>query len=176
MSGIGHLAPGLITKTTAPEVPLWAFLLAGETNDLLYLAFTSLGVEKPATSTMNFTNGVTYLTQGSIALSHGFFMSVVWSLLGAGLAQLIWKDRKISLLVGAVVFSHWLLDFLMHSNLPLFFDGSPQVGLGLENTGLGFIFITIFDLVFLALGITLYFRTRFAWRKHSLAEGDNKKL
>jgi len=26
--------------------------------------------------------------------------------------------------IGLVVFSHWVLDFLMHSNLPLFFDGS----------------------------------------------------
>ena len=39
---------------------------------------------------------------------------------------------------GLMVLSHWLLDFLMHSNLPLFLDGSPLVGLGLENSGTGF--------------------------------------
>jgi hypothetical protein len=48
----------------------------------------------------------------------------------------------------------------MHSNLPLFFDGSPQVGLGLENSGLGFLFMTILDLLLLASGIVIYFQAR----------------
>lgn len=169
MSGIGHLAPGFAAKTAAPQVPLWVFLLAGETNDLLYFAFTATGIEKPATTTMNFSEGVTHLTQGSIPFSHGFFMSIVWSLIFAGVALLIWRDRRVSILLGAVVFSHWALDFLMHSNLPLFFDGSPLVGLGLENSGAGFFFITIFDLVILAAGILVYFRWRAARSKSSRA-------
>ena len=82
MSGLGHLTPGFVAKSTAPMVPLWVFLLAGETNDLLYFAFTSIGIEKPATTTMNFTEGIRYLKQGSIPWSHGFFMSVVWSVGG----------------------------------------------------------------------------------------------
>ena len=168
MSGLGHLAPGFVAKTAAPQVPLWVFLLAGETNDLLYFAFTAVGIEKPATTTMDFTHGVRYLTEGSVPFSHGFFMSVVWSLAAAGIAHLCWRNRRISLLLGAVVFSHWALDFLMHSNLPLFFDGSPSVGLGLENTGAGFLFITIFDLVILAAGIILYFRAR---KLHSSSKG-----
>ena len=53
------------------------------------------------------------------------------------------------------------MDFLMHSNLPLFFDGSPLVGIGLENSGPGFIFITIFDLTILAAGMIVYFRARY---------------
>jgi membrane-bound metal-dependent hydrolase YbcI (DUF457 family) len=160
MSGIGHLAPGFLANTAAPKVPLWVFLLAGETNDLLYFAFTAVGIEKPATTTMDFNQGVRYLTQGSTPFSHGFFMSVVWSVIAAGIAYLFWKDRRISLLLGSVVFSHWVLDFLMHSNLPLFLEGSPLVGLGLENSGAGFIFITTLDLVILAAGIIIYFRAR----------------
>jgi len=62
--------------------------------------------------------------------------------------------------LGLVVFSHWIFDFLMHSNLPLFFEGSPQLGIGLENTGPGFLAITIFDLVVLVVGIAIYFRAR----------------
>jgi len=173
MSGIGHLAPGLLAKASMPKVPLWVFLLAGETNDLLYFAFTAVGVEKPATTTMTFSEGVTYLAQGSIPFSHGFFMSVVWSALAAGIAQLFWRDRRVSLLLGLVVFSHWALDFLMHSNLPLFFDGSPVVGLGLENSGPGFITITIFDLVILAAGIVIYLRARSAREKPSLTKSGN---
>ena len=170
MSGIGHLAPGLLAKSVEPKVPLWVYLLAGETNDLLYLGFTATGLEKPATMTMNFSEGVKYLTQGSIPWSHGFFMSMVWSAVIVGIAHLVWRDRRVSALLGAVAFSHWVLDFLMHSNLPLFLDGSPSVGLGLENSGPGFLFITIFDLVFLAAGIFIYFRAR----KKSVVSGATK--
>jgi hypothetical protein len=100
------------------------------------------------------------LSQGSIALSHGLLMSVLWSVTIAGIAHLVWRDRKVSALLGIVTFNHWVMDFLMHSNLPLFFEGSPMVGLGLENSGPGFLFITIFDLVFLAIGLFVYFRMR----------------
>ena len=175
MSGIGHLAPGFMAKSVEPKVPLWAFLLAGETNDLLYFAFTTIGIEKPATTTMDFTQGVRYLTQGSVPWSHGFFMSVVWSVLAAGITFLFWRDRRVSLLFGMVVFSHWVLDFLMHSNLPLFFDGSPFVGLGLENSGPGFLFMTIFDLVILAMGIVFYFRARNARNELSRAGGSKEE-
>ena len=160
MSGIGHLAPGLLAKSVEPKVPLWVFLVAGETNDLLYFGFTATGIEKPSTTSTSFTEGVKYLTQGSIGWSHGLFMSVVWSAAIAGVAYLVWRNRRVSALLGAVVLSHWGLDFLMHSNLPLFFDGSPMLGLGLENSGPGFLLITIFDLVFLAIGIFIYFRAR----------------
>jgi hypothetical protein len=48
----------------------------------------------------------------------------------------------------------------MHANLPLFFDGSPQIGLGLENSGTGFLFMTILDLLLLAAGIAIYFMAK----------------
>jgi membrane-bound metal-dependent hydrolase YbcI (DUF457 family) len=160
MSGIGHLAVGFAAKPVAPRVPLWIFLVASEVNELLYFLFTTVGLEGKAVTTMSFSEGVRHLTTTSNPWSHGLFMSIVWSLAAAALGFLFYKDRRTSLLLGAVVFSHWLLDFLMHSNLPLFFDGSPLLGLGLENSGPGFLFITIFDLVILAAGIGIYFRSR----------------
>ena len=160
MSGLGHLAPGLLAKSVEPRAPLWVYLAAGETNDLLYFAFTATGLEKPATTTMSFAEGVKYLSQGSIPYSHGLFMSVVWSAAIASIAYMAWKDRKVSALLGAVVFSHWAMDFLMHDNLPLFFNGSPSVGLGLENSGPGFLVITLIDLVFLAVGVWAYVQAK----------------
>lgn len=160
MSGIGHLAAGFAVKPAAPNIPLWVFLVAGETNDILYFLFSSTGLEQKVAMTMNFSEGVKYLTPVSNPWSHGLFMSVVWSLTVAAVGFLFYKDRRSSLLLGAVVFSHWILDFLMHSNLPLFFDGMPLVGLGLENSGPGLLFMTIFDLVILAAGMVIYFRAR----------------
>ena len=80
--------------------------------------------------------------------------------IAAALAWLLTRDRRAGVTLGLVVFSHCLLDFLMHSNLPLFFNGSPLVGLGLENSGLGFLFMTVLDLVLLAAGLTYYFVNR----------------
>ncbi len=167
MSGLGHLAPGLAAKSAAAKVPLWVFLLAAELNDLLCLAFAAVGIEKLGKTTMDFTQGIQYLTQGSVPWSHGLFMSIVWSMITAAVAFPIWRDRRVSLLLGAVVLSHWALDFLMHANLPLFFEGSPSVGLGLENSGAGFLFITLFDLMILAAGTILYFRARSAGSRTS---------
>lgn len=109
---------------------------------------------------MSFSDGVNYISNGSIGWSHGLFMSAVWSGIIAGIGYLYWRDRRVGVLLGAVAFSHWVMDFLMHSNLPLFFDGSTTLGLGLENSGAGFLFITIVDLVILAIGIFVYFRAR----------------
>ncbi|MBP7962425.1 MAG: hypothetical protein KBG20_08670 [Caldilineaceae bacterium] len=161
MSGIGHLAPALVAKSATPKVPLLAFVIASETNDILYFLFSSVGIEpKGVIAVMDFNQGVKYLTPVSNPYSHGLFMSIIWTTIAAAIAFLFYRDRRISGIIGLAVFSHWILDFLMHSNLPLFFDGSPQVGLGLENSGIGFLVMTIFDILILAAGIAIYFITR----------------
>lgn len=160
MSGIGHLAAGFTAKPADPKIPLWVFLIASEINDILYFLFSTTGIEQKTVMTMDFSQGVKYLTPAVNPWSHGLFMSVIWSLIAAMVGFLVYKDRRSSLLLGFVVFSHWLLDFMMHSNLPLFFNGSPLVGLGLENSGTGLLFMTIFDLVILTGGVIVYFRAK----------------
>ena len=39
-------------------------------------------------------------------------------------------------------------------------NGSPLLGLGLENSGQGMVFMTLFDLVILTLGVVVYFRAQ----------------
>lgn len=168
MSGIGHLAAGFAAKPSAPKIPLLVLLAASETNEILYFLFTAIGVEEKAVITFSFSEGARHLTQTSNPWSHGLFMSFVWSLLVGGAGFLVYKDRRGGLLLGAVALSHWILDFLMHSNLLLAFDGSPRVGLGLENSGPGLLFMTVFDLVILGAGIFLYFRAR---RRGALNKG-----
>ena len=160
MSGIGHLAAGFALKPSARQIPLWVLLAAGETNDILYFAFTAVGIESQAPITIDFAQGVTYLSTASNPWSHGLFMSVIWSLLAVGIAFVLTRDRRASGIIGLAVLSHWLLDFLMHSNLPLFFEGSPLLGLGLENSGPGLIFMTALDLLLLGAGLYIYLRDR----------------
>lgn len=160
MSGIGHLAAGLIAKPSNPTIPLWGLLLAAETNDILYGVFAATGLEPKVEMSMSFTQGVSYASSAANPFSHGLFMSIIWSLLAIVLGYFIFKQWRAGFVLGAVVFSHWILDFLMHSNLPLFFDGSPVVGIGLENTGAGFIAMTVLDLVILTAGIVYYLSNR----------------
>ena len=161
MSGIGHFAAGFAAKSNLPTIPLWVLLIASEANDLLYALLSATGIEpKGGIASMDFQQGVRYLLPASNPWSHGLLMSTIWAITAAAIAYLVYRDRKISAILGLVVFSHWVLDFLMHSNLPLAFSGSPLVGLGLENSGAGFLFMTTLDLVILTGGIILYFRAR----------------
>jgi membrane-bound metal-dependent hydrolase YbcI (DUF457 family) len=161
MSGIGHLAPALVAKSITPKVPLLVYVIAGETNDILYFLFSSVGIEpKSAIAAMDFNQGVKYLSPVSNPWSHGLFMSIIWAIMAAAIAFLLYRDRRTSGVIGLAVFSHWILDFLMHSNLPLFFERSPQIGLGLENSGTGFLFMTILDILLLTAGVVIYFMAR----------------
>ena len=167
MSGIGHLAPGFAAKSAARTVPLWVLLVASETNDILSILFSATGIEpKVMITAMDFHHGVRYLSPVSSPWSHGLFMSIVWAVVAAALAFLFFNDRGASVVIGLIVFSHWPLDFLMHSNLPIFFSGSPHVGLGLENTGAGFLLMTSLDLLLLAVGVAICFKTRIRPRQN----------
>lgn len=167
MSGIGHLAPAFAAKSAARTIPLWVLLIASETNDILSILFSATGIEtKVVITAMDFHQGLKYLAPVSSPWSHGLFMSTVWAVVAAVLVFLLFRDRRISAMIGLIVFSHWILDFLMHSNLPIFFSDSPHVGLGLENTGAGFLLMTSLDLLLLAIGVAIYFKTRIRPRQN----------
>jgi hypothetical protein len=140
MGPIGHFAVGLAAKPVAPKVPLAVLLLATVILDVLAIAFAFAGIEGVKTG---------------IPWSHGLFMSGLWSLVAAFLAARIYRDHRAGVVVGFLVFSYWVLDFISHPipfssfswrswqwsfgnplppDLPLLFGDSPKVGLGLFNT------------------------------------------
>jgi len=159
--GPGHFAIAFAAKPVAPKVPLWTLLVASEALDLLCFGFMAIGIEKAGVTQSSIAEGIKIMTPGSIPWSHGLFMSVVWSALAAGIAHLVFHDRRTSGVLGLVVFSHWVLDLIVHlPDLPLFFDGSPQVGLGMWATGPGLILSGILEIVLLAGGIAIYLFAR----------------
>jgi hypothetical protein len=88
-------------------------------------------------------------------------MSIVWSVVAAVITYLIVRDRRTSSVTGLVVFSHWVLDFIVHlPDLPLFLDGFPKLGLGMWATGPGLIASGILEIALLAGGISVYLATR----------------
>jgi uncharacterized membrane protein len=160
--GPGHFGVAFAAKTVAPKAPLWALLVASETLDLLSFGFMAAGIEDAGVSHSSITQGVQIVSPASIPWSHGLFMSLVWSALAGGIAYLVLHDRPASAAIGLVVFSHWVLDFIVHlPDLPLFFAGSPKVGLGMWATGTGLILSGVLEVILLSGGITLYL----LWRK-----------
>lgn len=153
----GHFAIGLAAKPLAPKLPLWLLLAATELFDVLFFVFQALGLEKAAVSTSTMEQGVVITSLGSIPWSHGLFMCVVWSAAAGVIAYLVYRDRRTSVILGLVMFSHWVLDFVVHlPDLPLFFDNSPLLGLGLWGSGLGYILSWVLEIVLLAGGIAVY--------------------
>ncbi|MGC1648610.1 MAG: hypothetical protein WA741_22560 [Candidatus Sulfotelmatobacter sp.] len=141
MGPIGHFSVGLAAKPAVPKVPLGILLLATWILDVLAIVFGFAGIERGGST--------------ELSLSHGLFMSVIWSLVAAFLAARIYRDHRAGVVVGLLVFSHWVLDFVSHPipfssfswrswqwsyghplppDLPLLFSSSPKVGLGLYNS------------------------------------------
>ncbi|MBT3313451.1 MAG: hypothetical protein HN390_02445 [Anaerolineae bacterium] len=159
--GPGHLALGFAAKPATPKAPLWVLLIATEVLDLITFPLQALGIESFAISQVDLTNGLQLIKPAQMPWSHGLFMSILWSLIAAGIAFLVYRDRKTSGIIGMLVFSHWILDFIVHPpHLPLLFDGSPTVGLALWTSGPGFIFSIFLEIALLAVGISFYIASR----------------
>jgi membrane-bound metal-dependent hydrolase YbcI (DUF457 family) len=158
MAGLGHLGIGFAAKAIAPKIHLAVLLVATELIDILWGIFYFTGIDK-ANGGLNST-----------VLSHSLFISLIWSALAALLAARIYHDRRSGMVVGSLVFSHWILDFITHPmgaifggvplspDLPLFFDGSPRVGLGLYNHSM--MVAIAADMAILLIGFVVYLRYR----------------
>jgi len=102
-------------------------------------------------------------------------MSTVWSALAGLLGVRVFRDNRTGAVLGLLVFSHWVLDFISHPmarvtlrpfsvtpaagpDLPILFDRSPKVGLGLYNSVGGVIAGVVIEVGLLALGIVSYLR------------------
>jgi hypothetical protein len=128
---VGHYCVSYGAKAWKGAVPLWLLFLAVQFLDVLWGVFVLLGFEK-----VRIVPGITAtnpLDLYYMPYTHSLVAALVWSLL-AGLAYHFW-NRGIGggVVIGAAVFSHWLLDLVVHRpDLPLV-GNQFKVGLGLWN-------------------------------------------
>jgi hypothetical protein len=128
---VGHYSVSYAGRATEPRVPLWVLFLAVQLLDVLWGVFVLLGIER-----VRIVPGITAtnpLDLYFMPYTHGLLTSIGWSV-AAGLAYRRWKgDAHAGAVVGVAVFSHWVLDLLVHRpDLPLVGD-RYKVGLGLWN-------------------------------------------
>jgi len=131
---IGHFGVGFAAKKVISKTSLGTLLLASQFIDLLWPFFVIFGIEKVAIDPGN--TAFTPLDFIYYPFSHSLLGVFIWSLLFGAVYYFIKKDLKSSFILGLLVLSHWILDFITHRpDLPLFFGGSsPLVGLGLWNS------------------------------------------
>ena len=137
---IGHFAVGMAAKKVAPSVSLGTLFLSAQFLDLLWPTLLLLDVEHVTIASLNsaHTPGVSVVTPLAFTdypISHSLLTVTGWSLLLGLIYYFISKDKRTSLLVGALVLSHWVLDAIVHvPDLPLYPGQSPKVGLGIWNS------------------------------------------
>ena len=130
---VGHYGPSFAAKRIEASIPLWVLFLAAQFLDVLWAPFVLLGIEK-VRIVSHFT-GSNALDLYYMPYTHGLPGALGWSLLAALLYQLIARPARAraAWLVGIVVFSHWMLDLIVHvPDLPLY-GNAAKVGFGLWN-------------------------------------------
>lgn len=152
---IGHYAVALAAKKTVPRVSLGTLFLSAQLVDLIWPLFVLIGLENVRIDPGN--TAVTPLDFYNYPYTHSLLGAVLWSCAMGLLYYGLRREVKTASIVGAVVFSHWILDLITHRpDLPLGFGGNTYVGLGLWNSLAGTLVVEIG--IFVA-GIILYIRS-----------------
>jgi len=132
---VGHIALGFAAKRAAPGVSAGTLVMAAQFVDILWPIFLLLGLEHVRIDPGN--TAVAPLDFYDYPWTHSLLMGLLWALLFAGIWYLRKRDSRVALLLGGLVVSHWVLDFITHRpDLPLY-PGGPNVGLGLWNSVAG---------------------------------------
>ena len=129
----GHIGAALVIGRAERRINVGLFVVAALLLDVLLWLFVLAGWESV---TIGADFAATHQPSFVFPWSHGLLASTGWAALagvaagtlhpGSGLAR--WRAAA---LIAAAVFSHWLLDALVHMpELPLAGAGSPKVGLG----------------------------------------------
>ncbi|MBD0831579.1 metal-dependent hydrolase [Aestuariibaculum sediminum] len=158
---IGHYAIGLLSKRSNALPSLALMFIAVQLLDLIWPILVLLNVENLSIDPGN--TKLTHLSFDFYPYSHSLLFALVWSIIfGAGYFFFT-KNKNGALLLGGLVFSHWILDFLTHKpDLPLSPFSEIKVGLGLWNHP---VLEIILEMLMFTLGAVLYYKSPVYKRK-----------
>jgi membrane-bound metal-dependent hydrolase YbcI (DUF457 family) len=128
----GHFGFAALVKAREPPVPLWALMLATVWLDIVFIPLFLSGIESIETAPGlhgDYGAGIIHADY-----THSLLGALLLSAIFAAIAAVPW-GRRTGIVLGAVVFSHWLLDLIVHRPdmpmLPGNFGNFPKVGFGL---------------------------------------------
>jgi len=151
----GHFGLAAGVKKIAPCLPLWALLLASFWLDVVFTILSMFSMESFVP--MNPARPMYGEVIINAPYTHSLVGAILISFLTGWLASLRWKKDG-GLVIGAVVFSHWILDLLVHRpDLPILpgnLGNLPLLGFGLwEFPGVS----ALVEFVLALGGASLYF-------------------
>jgi hypothetical protein len=153
---VGHYGVAFAVKTPRNKIPLWVLFVAVQLLDFLWAPFVLLGIEKVRfVPGINATNA---LDVYYMPYTHSLIGALFWSAVAFAIYKIGWRNiasNSAALLVGFAVFSHWLLDLIVHRpDLPIY-DNTFKVGFGLWNhRGIEF----VLEIGILVVGAVLYLK------------------
>jgi len=152
---VGHYSASFAGKAAEPRVPLWLLFVAVQFVDVLWAIFVLLGIEK-----VRIVPGITAsnaLDLYYMPYTHSLVGAISWSILAFVVCQWIpiLRGGRAGWIVALAVFSHWVLDLIVHRpDLPLY-DSAFKMGFGLWNYRIP---AFVLELVVLLGGAALYLR------------------
>lgn len=156
---MGHYGVSFAVKSADKRIPLWHLFIAVQFLDVLWGLFVLAGIEK-----LRIVPGITAslpLVLYYMPYTHSLIAAVAWSAVAAVafgffIRRALTKSPKPAIWVGVAVFSHWILDLIVHRpDLPLY-DDAYKVGFGLWNHPLPALLL---EMAFLFGGLGLYLRS-----------------
>lgn len=127
----GHYAAAIAAKAAEPKAPMWALVAGCQLVDIAWGVFIATGIER-AESDPSLPGSALVLSH--MPWTHSLPAAIAWSVAAALAAgALLRLSTRAAVMIGAVVFSHWVLDLLVHRPDLELFPGGPKVGFGLWN-------------------------------------------
>ena len=151
---IGHFAVALAAKKAVPKTSLATLFAAAQFVDLLWPILLLFGLEHVRIDPGN--TAMTPLDFYDYPITHSLVGAIGWSVLFGAAYYFRRKLRREAIIVGLLVFSHWILDFVTHRpDLPLVGNDSVKFGMGMWNSFAAT--VTVESLMFMG-GVWLYMR------------------
>src|SRR5436190_3335471 len=152
----GHFGLAAIVKGREPQVPLWALMLSTQLLDVFFVVLFLLNIQSftpiPGTGG-RYRNMIIHADY-----THSLVGALVISIVAMIAAWIPWGRRN-GLIIGAVVFSHWILDLIVHrGDMPILPGNAgdlPTLGFGLWRVPAVSIPL---EAILLLIGVFLYWR------------------
>jgi membrane-bound metal-dependent hydrolase YbcI (DUF457 family) len=151
----GHFGLAAGVKASERFVPLWALMLATVWLDILFIPLLATGAE--SIDEYPGTDG----GYGDVVIHADWTHSLVGAAaisIVAGRLVTRWWGRRGGIVIGAVVFSHWILDLIVHrDDMPILPGnaGDLRVGFGLWEFKWASVLV---EAAILLIGAFLYWR------------------
>ena len=152
----GHFGLAAAVKSREQQLPLWSLMLATVWLDIIFVPLLIAGLETIETAPGALPGYGASIIHADY--THSLIGAVLLSVLFGAVAGAFWGRRN-GIVLGAVVFSHWVLDLLFHRQdmpiLPGNFGNLPRLGLGLWQYP---IVAVVIELLVVLIGSYLYWR------------------